>query len=176
MTDRFNPPEDIAFHERFYNGLTRGDITNVATLAGKHRSTLSKELNPEEPARSAPYQACVELEAWRVVNYAKFDELADMLTEFIVSRRVSSTAGDSADRQAVAAYCNQVISHLLKGSDEDEFRAAVRSLYAVAGEFLRPNLEEVRRKAPVASPEPEGRGFASGESGPRPSSAYLPKR
>lgn len=138
---RFNPPDDQAFHEAFYRGMNHGDVSNVATLVGKHRSQLSRELNPDEPPRSAPYQALVEMEAWRIVNFEQFEVLADAMTEFIVSRRFAGL-GKGAGAETIHRLCSDLTRYLWllekgEASQEDVASAACK-LQAVLGTLMRP--------------------------------------
>jgi hypothetical protein len=87
MSARFNPPSQEEFEARLRDCFKNGDITSVSSLTGQHRTSLSRQLNPEEPERSSLYETAVLLEGCRATRAELFEDVVGVLLSFIESRR-----------------------------------------------------------------------------------------
>jgi hypothetical protein len=144
VTLKFTLPGSYDFHERIHSLIVHGNIKKVADEVHKHRSQLSRELNPDEPTDCALYEACLELAAWRKVQPEIFEVQAETLTDLIVSLRGSGQTGAADDDAELKRLCDGMTTALLT-RDEGEIRSAMFKLHGFLDSRVRRPMSAAER-------------------------------
>lgn len=141
------PPLDQELIERRIRALfTHSDITDVAIHAARHRTTLSRQLNPEEPMKSDVFSLLELLRGCRLGGHQGLE--ADVWSEVCYWReQIASMGGAKPELKAPdeiqAAYLTLLRLEVSepKGSVIDRQRAA-RTLKDCISRYERELVEE----------------------------------
>lgn len=142
MSARRTPPVQEEVERELRDKFQTGDITSVAAWLGCDRTSLSRQLNPEEPQSSVIFETLRFLDACERVRPELFEDVSGILLNFIGARRSAGSPSQnfavSDLTEAIKAYFNNApYSEQLKAT-----RRAIATLEAKERELMEFDLED----------------------------------
>jgi hypothetical protein len=128
MSARHTPPVQEDVEKELRDKFQTGDITSVAAWLGCDRTSLSRQLNPEEPQPSVVFEVLRFLDSCQRVRPELFEDVAGVILDFINSRRSQATPQGIEFSQVHKSLSEVIEGYIEKAPYKDRLKTTRRAI------------------------------------------------